>query len=110
MFKRVCLVLLAVCLCVGCDTTQSEDAIEAVGRWVCDQSSAYYFELYEDGSCTMFDSGDEWVSAGTYQTDTEQISFEMDTGSFTWTKGENGLEFRSAEKTYTFHLEKDDNS
>lgn len=110
MLKKGLLWLLAVGLFAGCGTTQNEEVIEAVGRWVSDQSPSYYFELYEDGSCTMFNSDDEWVSAGSYQTDESRISFDMDTGSFTWSKTEDGMRFDSADGTYTYRLDTVDNS
>ncbi len=99
------LVLLAL---AGC--TVDSEPIDAVGCWVSDQSSSYYFELYDDGSCIMFDDDDNWVSAGTYRADTDQILFDMDTGSFYWSKNKNGMVFETTNGTITYHLQNTNDS
>ncbi len=98
--------LLALFVLTGC--TVNSEPIDAVGCWVSDRSSSYYFELYDDGSCIMFDDDDNWVSEGTYRTDTDQIMFDMDTGSFTWSKGKDGMVFETTNGEVTYYLQETD--
>ena len=105
--------LLAVLLCVigllgGCAKEETPLPIEAVGKWTCAELSEYYFELDEDGSCIMFSKDGEWLSAGTYTVQTDQLAFDMDTGSFTWVRSEEDgvLLYEIGGKTYHYRLQK----
>jgi len=99
--------MLALFVLAGCSVDEGEP-IAAVGRWVSDQSSFYYFELYDDGNCIMFDCNDNWVSEGTYRADASHIEFDMDTGSFTWSKEEDGMVFETADGKVTYYLQETD--
>ncbi len=70
-------VLLSLCLAACDDNT-------VVGVWMPIEPSEYYFELYDDGACVMFDGNDEWISSGTYTAYETYIDFKTDTGRFTW--------------------------
>lgn len=98
------LVVLMLLVCAACRSST------VVGVWVSDEPVGYYFELYEDGSCMMFDANDEWVSSGTYTEHEEYMSFDTDTGKFTWVwdeesesmvfeAGKDTIRFRKQEQT-----------
>ena len=59
---------------------------ETAGCWVADETADFYFELDKDGSCNMFNKDDELVSWGTYTVTDTGLSFELDTGAFTWVR------------------------
>ncbi len=96
------LLLVPLCCLCGCEA-EEEQPIDAVGKWVCDTSGAFYFELYEDNTCIMFNRNDEWVSEGTYEVDTDQIEFSMDTGDFNWSRREEGMVFESSGEVLVYH-------
>ncbi len=85
------LVLLLVTILVGCSRTP-----DVVGCWVTDDPNDYYFQLYDDNTCVMFNADDEWVSSGTYEAYEDRICFETDTGDFVWARND---------KTETMHFE-----
>lgn len=78
--RRVSVLLLSL-LVLFCACGEEETV---VGCWVTESETDYYFQLYDDGTCMMFDAADEWVSSGTYTTVGKAITFETDTGSFVW--------------------------
>lgn len=79
--RRVLCVLLCALFCLLCTACEDETV---AGIWTALEPSNYYFELFEDGTCMMFDENDEWVSSGTYTDYETYIAFETDTGKFTW--------------------------
>lgn len=84
---RAAVVLLSVMLfltmLVGCSKTP-----DVVGCWVTDDPDDYYFQLYDDNTCMMFNAAHEWVSSGTYEAYEDRISFETDTGDFVWARND----------------------
>ncbi|MBR5134105.1 MAG: hypothetical protein IKV35_00735 [Clostridia bacterium] len=92
---------------VGCaSAAETAPPIDAVGRWQARETDSYYFELDADGSCIMFSSDDEWVSAGTYEAYADHIAFSMDTGSFTWVIGEEPDVLIYEAGGYRYHYQK----
>lgn len=101
MRRWLCGATAALCfLCGGCARETS-----VVGCWVNDDPSTYYFQLYDDGTCLMFDSNDQWVASGTYTADDDGIYFETDTGSFDWSKRDEGMVFEAGGHTIVYHLQ-----
>ena len=100
--KRVTLLVaawaLALLLC-GCDAPGS-----VVGQWVSAENDAYYFELYEDHTCVMFNAKDEWVSSGTYTVDNRLVNFSMDTGKFTWVNDGECMRFEAGDTVTEYRL------
>ncbi len=99
MKRAAAIILLLAVLFCGC----SQDTA-VVGQWVSDDNPAYYFELYEDQTCVMFDAEDEWVSSGTYRVDDQQVYFQMDTGSFTWVRVGAAMKFEAGQSVTEYHL------
>jgi len=97
--KRLWVLLLAMLLLLcGCRSAA------VAGKWVSDENDAYYFELYEDHTCVMFDENDEWVSSGTYKVDNRLVSFSMDTGKFTWIQDGDCMRFEAGDTVTEYHL------
>ena len=102
MRRLLCILLVAAaCLCVTACTDNS-----VVGVWATNSSLGYYFELYDDGTCIMFDENDEWVSSGTYTAFDDHVEFCTDTGDFTWVwdKENHWMVFEAGDTTYYFRL------
>ena len=99
--RRLLSLLTIVVLCV-CATSCRNQTI--AGVWGTNSSLGYYFELYEDGTCVMFDEHDEWVSAGNYTAFEDHVEFRTDTGDFTWVWDEEfeAMVFEAGNTTYYF--------
>lgn len=101
MRRFLCAVFVAaMLLCVGCAAVS-----DVSGRWVSEDNPAYYFELYEDGSVYMFDTADEWVSAGTYTFDRAHIEFTTDTGDFVWVREGDVMVFDNGNTVFVYYRE-----
>ncbi|MBQ3094151.1 MAG: hypothetical protein IJC52_03170 [Clostridia bacterium] len=98
MCKCAAVLLSLLLLCACTDTSW------AVGCWKTDDPSGYYFELYDDGRCVMFDAADAWVSEGTYTVRGRRLHFKTDTGRFTWQKTEHGMAFDNGSTTLQYYL------
>ena len=101
MRRLLCLVIAAA-LCV-CTTACKEETV--AGIWIPLEPSDYYFELAQDGTCTMFEN-DEWVSSGNYTVFEGGVEFRTDTGNFTWVWDERSdvMLFEAGDTTYHFRL------
>lgn len=104
MRRVVLLLAVLLVLCCGCGTEEES----VVGCWVTESETDYYFQLYEDGTCMMFDANDEWVSSGTYTKHANAIVFETDTGTFTWAtdpEEEGTMLFEAGETVFRYRLQ-----
>ncbi len=104
MKRGWCAVVAALLLFVGCGKEENT----AVGCWATSAEDDYYFQLYEDGTCVMFDADDEWVSEGTYKQVGTTLCFETDTGSFVWSEDpeEKGtMLFEAGDKIFRYRLQ-----
>lgn len=104
--RRILWLVAALVVLVGC-ARQEEPAV--VGCWVTQAAEDYYFQLYDDGTCMMFNAADEWVSSGTYTVSDKVITFETDTGSFVWVEDpdeEGTMLFEAGDTVFRYRLQK----
>ncbi len=105
--KRVWMMATVLLLLfVGCGKEENT----AVGCWVTPGEEDYYFQLYDDNTCMMFDQNDEWVSSGTYKQVGNTLVFETDTGDFVWVgdpEEEGTMLFEAGDKVFRYRLQEE---